>query len=1225
MYQAGMISAITDGDKSLIYLEQTANYVADDSLQEYVKEGAVSTLPENGEDSSGSKCGTYVYNLWNSADQECFPHLKNSLGEYISNDLNDKLAASEDINLRKKTNYEYFYESSIDGSTLSALSPDRYTYYVYKGIEYEQRDDVKQYVEQQQQFGDLKFSGNFIWPVPGYYSVSSCFGYRGNVAKGATTYHGGLDISAPKGTPVYSTASGTVSTIQTSWNAIIIDHGGGLKSTYGHLSKIDVKIGDMVNQNQKIGEVGDTAAPGRFHLHFSISSDNVNPTLNQDGAPAVIIDKSNYRLINPTCFLNDVIKSNNVQFNMQSQSCKTELKDKQGNVVDATAGGPFKFCDLYGSITPTNVNCQKKENTDWKITNIQASDKEVSGEKTITILTTIENSGDECASIAGRPKISASDQNDYVVDGEKKYDVYKDNQGNIYRNVETKCTFITDKNKLTTERGPDKCVLLAPTDDSKMKYTVTAKAIDANGRLEPSSKTVTFEVTTPQVVGTGGTGGQVAVPPIQLTESQKRNIETTKKNVEDAKILQYIIDTANKEKVSPEVVLGLVTQESKGNINAISPTGATGLFQVIRSYHEARVKSECSSWDNFKTDAQCQVRVGIGILKQYYQQYAKKGLPMKCACEGNKGTSNCKPIDTTYTEWDAALRAYNNAGCAVWADYNFVETVMTYASGWGYSGTILQVEQYQQVSIDEIEGKGIIGKYYVNPSFKVDIPFDLSLVDNLSRFMNQTVNECRISPLGKEPCLDSKIVEFNNDVGSYYKANGIRVELSRDCDDDPDEKKFNEFIESVEDCALSADFDCQCTLKESSSLKINIEADEDSAAFTYTKSGINYEVDSYNKFIDSNNAALKLTSPINAISLYKKDGYLKSGTTAYRSCSIPESRFRLCLKTDYQTSEYDGRTLSEKNVTLKFAITIKDNDAPPPIMGLELMDMKHARNNVIVSWDESKDINGVRVPDVGSYVIYMSDVAIDFNNDIRTIRNNVHYRTLDILNTFYDKVQGLDLTKEPECEIVDNKYCIFKYDAKDINGADIKIELLPDKLYFMTDTKKFFYILNGSDSYNMLNSGRDKYIAVTAVDTDGNEIDNVNTTQKITLGQNLQNIKPIDNLEPGFVQLNAIVNPLTNKISLSYNTPEFYINGEAMDNVAILYRAYVDWNTCGQNGNSADFCDVKIPFNHVAETGDLTMDVDKTMVYRIGVIPMIQKSNIDAEYISAFTQTIIGP
>lgn len=96
--------------------------------------------------------------------------------------------------------------------------------------------------------------------------------------------HTGLDIAARWGTPVYATADGRVETA--TWRggygkSIIIDHGNGIKTLYGHLSSYSVRNGQKVKRNQKIGQVGSTGLSTAPHLHYEIRVYDVvqNPEL----------------------------------------------------------------------------------------------------------------------------------------------------------------------------------------------------------------------------------------------------------------------------------------------------------------------------------------------------------------------------------------------------------------------------------------------------------------------------------------------------------------------------------------------------------------------------------------------------------------------------------------------------------------------------------------------------------------------------------------------------------------------------------------------------------------------------------------------------------------------------------------------------------------------------------------------------------------------------------
>lgn len=113
--------------------------------------------------------------------------------------------------------------------------------------------------------------GTFSWPVTG--TITSPFGWRSNPFGGGPEFHQGLDIAAPMGTTVTAAAAGTV--IMAQWyggygNYILIDHGGGYSTGYGHLSAIYVSTGQSVQRGQAIGAVGSTGQSTGPHLHFEV-------------------------------------------------------------------------------------------------------------------------------------------------------------------------------------------------------------------------------------------------------------------------------------------------------------------------------------------------------------------------------------------------------------------------------------------------------------------------------------------------------------------------------------------------------------------------------------------------------------------------------------------------------------------------------------------------------------------------------------------------------------------------------------------------------------------------------------------------------------------------------------------------------------------------------------------------------------------------------------------
>jgi murein DD-endopeptidase MepM/ murein hydrolase activator NlpD len=105
------------------------------------------------------------------------------------------------------------------------------------------------------------------------YTMSSGYGYRVDPVYGGTKFHAGLDFATPMGTPVYATAEGVVKEAGIAGgygNRIDIDHGYNYLTRFGHLSKIDVTVGQKVKRGDKIGEVGSTGKSTGPHLHYEV-------------------------------------------------------------------------------------------------------------------------------------------------------------------------------------------------------------------------------------------------------------------------------------------------------------------------------------------------------------------------------------------------------------------------------------------------------------------------------------------------------------------------------------------------------------------------------------------------------------------------------------------------------------------------------------------------------------------------------------------------------------------------------------------------------------------------------------------------------------------------------------------------------------------------------------------------------------------------------------------
>ena len=129
--------------------------------------------------------------------------------------------------------------------------------------------------------GTVNTGSGWIRPCA-YTMLTSPFGNRDTGIAGASTYHQGVDLSAPKGTPIYASRGGTVTGATYGSAAgyyVRINHGDGFSSIYMHMEYYTVSVGQTVSQGQVIGYVGKSGVASGYHLHFGIAYNGayVNP------------------------------------------------------------------------------------------------------------------------------------------------------------------------------------------------------------------------------------------------------------------------------------------------------------------------------------------------------------------------------------------------------------------------------------------------------------------------------------------------------------------------------------------------------------------------------------------------------------------------------------------------------------------------------------------------------------------------------------------------------------------------------------------------------------------------------------------------------------------------------------------------------------------------------------------------------------------------------------
>lgn len=145
-----------------------------------------------------------------------------------------------------------------------------------------QMEEAKKQLEAQKI--PIDSESGFYWPVPGFYTLTSKFGWRIHPIYKTRRYHNGTDVAASKNTPIGAAKSGLVTTSQYSssyGNYVVVTHSDGYQTLYAHMTKRAVSVGDVVKQGQTIGYVGSTGASTGNHLHFEVWYDGVRKDAEQ--------------------------------------------------------------------------------------------------------------------------------------------------------------------------------------------------------------------------------------------------------------------------------------------------------------------------------------------------------------------------------------------------------------------------------------------------------------------------------------------------------------------------------------------------------------------------------------------------------------------------------------------------------------------------------------------------------------------------------------------------------------------------------------------------------------------------------------------------------------------------------------------------------------------------------------------------------------------------------
>jgi murein DD-endopeptidase MepM/ murein hydrolase activator NlpD len=113
----------------------------------------------------------------------------------------------------------------------------------------------------------------YAMPVTSGFRFTSGYGYRRDPKRGGNRLHRGIDLAAPRGTPIFATADGVVTSAKFEsgyGNTVRIQHDFGFETVYAHQSKILVRPGQQVSRGARIGDMGSTGRSTGVHLHYEV-------------------------------------------------------------------------------------------------------------------------------------------------------------------------------------------------------------------------------------------------------------------------------------------------------------------------------------------------------------------------------------------------------------------------------------------------------------------------------------------------------------------------------------------------------------------------------------------------------------------------------------------------------------------------------------------------------------------------------------------------------------------------------------------------------------------------------------------------------------------------------------------------------------------------------------------------------------------------------------------
>lgn len=580
------------------------------------------------------------------------------------------------------------------------------------------------------------------------------------------------------------------------------------------------------------------------------------------------------------------------------------------------------------------------------------------------------------------------------------------------------------------------------------------------------------------------------------------------KNAEEVikKIIQVYGDFVNGEieknnpKPEASLVFAVIAQESKGDSNAISPTGCKGLLQFCSGAaidYKLCDKNGCKIRDD-RLDAKRSIIAGTKYLSNlledfedynYKEEFAVasynggKDLIEKAIKKTNKDNPSWQDVAKEINE--VLIReSYCKKGCSQYFDQvsereakkgeivNYVSKVMGYKR--------MQQENLITASVINLPSKkvGSFGTYTVKPNFKAEIDYDLNeytlIRDKIDEFIGTCGDdiECVIDEAKKDNTF-TWVVKYNNKVSDKEKW--------KSCEDEA-EQVINDFVGFYQNCEGSFDDNCYCEfnldydedyeveIKKPFKYEFRINKPEDKNYILTFSPKLNPWIPSQYQikdskfrltFYDQLSGKTYVLSYTNKLYIYKNDRLRfgkkwdedtlifangdKKEISNLKQC-MPNRDLVFCAiqkKKGYFVNDEINDKIALKNIAYRLAYTIPDNIPPAKTQGIEIENIPKSEDKVKINWDLNKE------KDVKQYNIYYSKDPFSIIDKEKLFNPiNLSSKTTEII---LQKLGGYDenehMNKYYFTVIAVDFYGNFEKDVKGIE-FDVEDSLAPKKVDF---------------------------------------------------------------------------------------------------------------------------------------------------------------------------------